>query len=124
MDATASLLSLVLLLFSAPPAAVEIHWLDPMTYDFGDIPKGRPVETTFRFRNQSDQPLIIDNVRPSCGCTTPEWPRGVILPDSSAAIRVAYSAGTPGPFKKLIKVYFDGQRRAERLYLEGVVVAP
>ncbi len=119
-----ALLPLLFALLAVPSTESSVEWLDDTTYDFGDIPKGTPVETTFRFRNTGDEMLLIDNVRPSCGCTTSDWPRGVILPDSSAAVRVEYSAGTPGPFQKLIKIYFKGQRRAEKLYVEGFVVAP
>ncbi len=124
MSLTATLLALFLFTSGSATPAAAVEWIDLTTYDFGDILKGTPVEANFRFRNTGDEALIIDNVRPSCGCTTPDWPRGVILPDSTASIRVEYSAGTPGPFQKLIKVYFKGQRRAEKLYVEGYVVAP
>jgi len=119
-----ALLSLLLLLLTPPAREIEIEWLEDTTYDFGDIPKGTPVSAAFHFRNTGEEFLLIDNVRASCGCTSPDWPRGIIQPDSTATIRVLYSAGTPGPFQKLIKVYFKGQRRAEKLYVEGFVVAP
>ena len=118
MSLTATLLALFLFTSGSATPAAAVEWIDLTTYDFGDILKGTPVEANFRFRNTGDEALIIDNVRPSCGCTTPDWPHVVIR----GPTRIG--AGTPGPFQKLIKVYFKGQRRAEKLYVEGYVVAP
>ena len=39
-------------------------------HDFGDIDLGETVAHVFEFRNAGDTPLKIENVRPSCGCTT------------------------------------------------------
>ncbi len=99
----------------------DIHWLTPTEHDFGDIIKGTLVEYAFEYRNDGQEPLTIDNLRPSCGCTTPDWPREAILPDSTGTIKVVFSARMPGNFRKLIKVYFSGQRKAEKLYVSGYV---
>jgi hypothetical protein len=111
---------LSILLF--PAAGVQVTWLTPTEHDFGDLLQGKPVQVEFRYRNDGAAPLVIDNVRPSCGCTTPGWPEEPLPPDSSATILVAFNARNAGYFRKLIKVYFQGQRRAERLYVEGFVV--
>jgi len=61
-------------------------------------------------------------VRTTCGCTWPEWGAAPIPPDSTGTITVDYDAGDRGAFKKKLKVYFDKQRRAELLWIEGVTV--
>ncbi len=102
----------------APPS---VEWLSETTYDFGDIAHRESVTHEFAFRNTSDAPITIDNVRTSCGCTVPNWAERPVLPDSIGQISVEYDARDTGWFRKYIKVYFSNQRRAEKLYIEGFV---
>ncbi len=104
------------------PSGEKAEWLSETTHDFGDIPHKKPAKHAFRFRNVSGQPLAIDNVRPSCGCTAPGWDAAPVLPDSIGTISIEYDARDLGYFNKKIKVYFHGQRRAEVLSIEGWVV--
>lgn len=109
----------LLALFAVAPK-LSVTW-DATTHSFGDIPRGQPVTHTFTFRNTGTQPLYIDNVRTSCGCTSPDWADVHILPDSTGHIHVEYDADDLGAFAKPIKVYFKGQRKAEKLLIEGYV---
>lgn len=113
---------LCLLSLSMAISSEKVIWVSPTTHDFGDIKQKQPVTHEFIFKNTSGKPLKIDNVRPSCGCTDPEWPENSIEPDSSAAIHIEYDARDMGYFYKTIKVYFKGQRRAEWLFIEGNVI--
>lgn len=118
-------LSLCLSLFSSSVAptsnAPQIRWLDPTTADLFDIPYRETTSVEFRYINAGTEPLLIDNIRTSCGCTAAEWSRAPLSPDSTGVIRIEYDAREHGYFRKQIKVYFNGQRRAERLYIEGEV---
>lgn len=100
----------------------KVEWLTPATHEFGDLIHKEAATHEFLFRNISKDTITIDNVRPSCGCTLPNWEDTPVPPDSTGAIRVEYDAHDQGYFKKKIKVYFSGQRKAEILYLEGWVV--
>ena len=99
----------------------KVIWESPMEYDFGDINYKKPVQYDFVFKNISGEDLIIDNVRTTCGCTVPDWKETPIAPDSIGHIKVRFDARNLGYFRKKIKVYFDGQRKAEKLYIEGYV---
>ena len=46
-----------------------VEWLSPLEHDFGDLERGKPVEHFFKFKNISGEPITIDNIRTSCGCT-------------------------------------------------------
>lgn len=109
-------------LLTAPKSKVE--WLGPKTHDFGEIVHKSETTHQFRFKNTSDTPFVIDNVRTSCGCTAADWAETPILPDSTATIEVIYDAHDLGYFRKYVKVFVSGQRKAEKLYLEGEVVLP
>lgn len=97
-------------------------WLDATTHDFGEIQKDKPSKFQFRFINVSDTPITIDNVRTSCGCTAPNWTEIPIEPNDTSFIEIKYDAKKTGYFKKKISVYFSGQKKAEKLYIEGEVV--
>jgi hypothetical protein len=114
------LLATSLLALSVVAPKLSVVW-DTTTHNFGDIPHGQPVTHTFTFRNTGIRPLYIDNVRTSCGCTSPDWADVYIPPDSIGRIHVEYDAEDLGAFAKPVKVYFKGQRKAEKLLIEGYV---
>ncbi|MHA3788894.1 DUF1573 domain-containing protein [Flavobacterium hauense] len=57
----------------------------------------------FEFTNTGDAPLIIKDVKSSCGCTVPSWPKEPIAPGKSGKIEVKYNMN-PGPIRKTITV--------------------
>jgi hypothetical protein len=52
-------------------------------------------------------PLKLDNVRASCGCTTPEWSRDPIEPGATPKIKVGYNAYAEGPFTKTVTIIYN-----------------
>src|SRR5580698_1591569 len=50
------------------------------TYNFGEVSEGPQVTHEFKFTNTGKEPLVLSNVKASCGCTTPSWPKEPILP--------------------------------------------
>ncbi|MCB0643247.1 MAG: DUF1573 domain-containing protein [Phaeodactylibacter sp.] len=115
-------LLLILSLFLAGPDAPVVEWQSELSHDFGKIKYEVPATVEFFYKNISDQPLSIDNVRPGCGCTSPDWEDVVIQPGETGKITIEYDALKMGYFKQKIRVYFSAQRRAELLYIEGTVV--
>ncbi len=99
----------------------DVEWLSGQSFDFGEIEKGKPVETTFQFRNLSPSPIVIDLVRTTCGCTIPEWSKTPIEPHQIGEIKVVYDAHKSGFFRKRIKVFFEGKRKAKKLTISGEV---
>lgn len=75
------------------------------THDFGTIAEGPAAEYEFTFTNKGKEPLVINSVSASCGCTTPSWPKEPIMPGKSGTIKASYNtAGRPGSFTKTITV--------------------
>lgn len=116
-----SILSFLLLTtFSAAPDS-PVEWLGEITVDVGDVPRSQDVHTSFHFRNLTDAPLVIDNVREGCGCTASNWREEPILPGEEGSINVTYDAMNAGFFRKNVKVFFRGHRGGHKLWLEGFV---
>ncbi len=103
-------------------AEKPIEWLAEMEYEFGDIPMSKPVTHAFRFKNIGKQPVVIETVRTSCGCTGSTWDETPILPDSIGTIQLEFDAKESGYFRKYAKVYFEGIHGAEKLWVTGFVV--
>lgn len=94
-----------------------------LNYDFGKIQEGNIASHDFIITNTGDQPLIINNVRASCGCTTPFWTKEPILPGKTGVVSAAYnSKNRPGMFKKSISVFTNAAEPVKTIYIEGVVV--
>ncbi|HUH25365.1 MAG TPA: DUF1573 domain-containing protein [Flavobacterium sp.] len=74
------------------------------TIDYGTVVKGKDSGVrTFEFTNTGDQPLVITNVRSSCGCTIPSKPEAPIMPGKSDKIEVKYNM-SPGTISRSITV--------------------
>ena len=59
------------------------------THDFGKINEADgKVTTIFEFINEGMTPLVLTNVRASCGCTTPKWTHEPIEPGQKGQITV------------------------------------
>lgn len=74
-------------------------------HDFGTIPEGPAADVEFTFKNTGTEPILIENVRPSCGCTTPSWSKEPVLPGKTGSIKASYATqGRPNGFNKSITV--------------------
>ncbi len=94
------------------------------TYDFGRFKEevGK-VTHNFTFTNTGNQPLIINNVHASCGCTTPEWTRTPVPPGGKGSIKVTYNAkNRPNRFHKTITVQTNAVTPTVVLKITGDVI--
>jgi hypothetical protein len=97
---------------SASPKDESLQ-LKESSYSFGKIPQGRPVIHVFTIQNMGKEPLLLENVQASCGCTTPEWSRDPIAPGAEANIKVGYNAYAEGHFNKTVTIFYNnGQTKA------------
>ncbi|MEO8210558.1 MAG: DUF1573 domain-containing protein [bacterium] len=44
-------------------------FFETLEHDFGSVQQGTALEYSFKFINEGDKPLVIESVRPACGCT-------------------------------------------------------
>jgi hypothetical protein len=75
-------------------------------YDFGTIPEGPSAEHVFTFTNTGKEPIVIERVQPSCGCTAPDWTKEPIAPGKTGMVKATYGTqGRPGHFEKNMTVF-------------------
>ena len=93
-------------------------------HDFGKIHEedGR-VSVVFAFKNEGMAPLVLSNVRASCGCTTPTWTKEPVEPGQSGSITVTYNPnGRPGRFQKTVTITSNATEATKRVYIKGEVI--
>jgi hypothetical protein len=96
---------------------------DNTEHDFGSVEWSGNGVHEFVFTNTGKAPLLLSNVRSSCGCTVPEWPKEPVKPGDKASIKVSYNTKLPGNFTKTITVYSNTADSPIVLRIKGNVGA-
>ncbi|WP_284652295.1 DUF1573 domain-containing protein [Flavobacterium terrisoli] len=95
------------------------------TIDYGKVTKDEDSGIrVFEFTNTGTAPLIITDVKSSCGCTVPSKPTEPIAPGKIGKIEVKYNMN-PGPIRKTITVETNAVNAEEGrviLKIKGEVV--
>ena len=114
-------MALVAVAMMAQQAVITFEKTD---HDFGKINEADgKVTTVFTFKNEGMEPLVLSNVRASCGCTTPKWPRQPIEPGQTGEITVTYNPnGRPGRFTKTVTITSNATEPTTRVTIKGEVV--
>ncbi|NBV13491.1 MAG: DUF1573 domain-containing protein [Sphingobacteriia bacterium] len=95
---------------------------DKTTHDFGNLTEGDPATYTFKFKNTGSKDIVLQNVKASCGCTTPKWTTEAVKPGAEGEIQVSYSTpGRLGQINKSITVTYDTAQSPVFLYIRGNV---
>jgi len=94
------------------------------SYDFGTIPLGKSVSVVFEFSNTGQSPLIIKDVKSSCGCTVTQWSKGIIRPNAGGSVRVVYDGKNPGKFDKSIEIISNSKNSPFLLTIKGRIPYP
>ena len=64
---------------------------DSSEFNFGTVNEGAIVRHTFTFKNTGKTPLLISDVRTTCGCTVPTWNKNPIPAGASDKIDVSFN---------------------------------
>lgn len=85
--------------------------LSAPSFDFGVVKSGSIVEHTYELTNTGQNPLIISNVKPGCGCTVPDYTKEPILPGKTGKITLKFnSASFQGVQNKYAEVYTNTEK--------------
>ncbi len=97
---------------------------DQITINVGTFPASSPVKKgVFTFTNVGNDPLVINEVIASCGCTIPKYDRRPIAPGQKGSIEITYNGQGKftGHFKKSITIKSNARTEMTRIYIEGVM---
>jgi hypothetical protein len=94
--------------------------------DMGSIVQGTKVTRQFTFKNTGGSPLVLSDVRGSCGCTVgKEWPKHPIAPGQKGTLDVVFdSEGRSGRQDKTVTVVANTSPPTTLLTITGEVIGP
>ena len=92
------------------------------TIDVGRTGFEVPVSATFELKNKGSKTLIINDVKPDCGCTTVDIPSKTIAPNETFTIKMTYDAKLLGHFTKQAGIYSNATDAPLYLTMRGVVL--
>jgi hypothetical protein len=92
------------------------------TIDFGKIKQNVPQKGTFTVTNISNEPLIIEQANPTCGCTISDYTKEPIAPGKTGYINATYNASGSGHIEKHLTVKFAGVDEMKSITFTGEVV--
>lgn len=95
-------------------------------WDFGNVKQGKVLTHVFRFENAGTAPLIISNVRTSCGCAAALISKREIAPGKTGEIKITFNTkGYAGNQTKLIYVDSNDPRQPKtQLAVKAAIEVP
>ena len=78
--------------------------LDKDIHDYGTVVQNGDGLSHFTITNTGNEPLILSNVKSSCGCTVPKWTKEPIMPGGTTVIDVKYATNRIGPINKSVTI--------------------
>ncbi|MCD2260648.1 DUF1573 domain-containing protein [Psychroserpens luteolus] len=134
MKRTLNIAILLVLTFSLFNAAAPINYdiyntkvavikFKTEVVDYGTITQNSDGTRLFSFTNTGDAPLLITNVKASCGCTVPSYSKAPILPGESGELSIKYDTKRLGAFTKTITVTSNAEGGNKILKIKGNIVA-
>lgn len=112
------------LLFAVPASAAPQLLVAEPKFDFGEVLQGDKVLHVFELVNQGDEPLLIDRVKSSCGCTAALVTEQNLPPGGKGELQANFdSARFRGEVSKTIYIYSnDPERPVFQLHIHGKVL--
>jgi hypothetical protein len=111
------------LAFDKAPLAMAEMALEASTLDYGTIAHNSDGTRILKFTNTGDAPLIITNVKASCGCTVPSYSKTAVLPNEKGEIMVKYNTKKMGAFNKTVTITSNAEVPQQTFKIKGIVVA-
>ena len=91
-------------------------------FDFGEIAQGDVVKHSFKFKNTGEAPLVISDIKTTCGCTTPQYTKDPVAPGESGEILVQFnSAGKAGVINKRVTIYANVEGGTDMISIKCLI---
>jgi hypothetical protein len=100
----------------------DIRWDTDKFFSLGDIKQNQPVSVEYKFTNESDEPILITHVKPSCSCSVSEYTKTPIAKGQQGIIKATYDAKSEGAFFKTFMLLTSKSTSPNVLVMNGNVV--
>ena len=107
------------------PSKFPVMNFNKTTHDFGVIQNGTPVETVFSYTNTGEAPLVITDIKSTCGCTVPkDWSREPLNPGESSQFSVKFDGKGRNNTSKTVTITANTQTGRETVKITAFVNNP
>ena len=97
---------------------------ETLEIDMGNLVYKADATCSFEFFNSGKSPLLVQQVKTSCGCITVQWDKRPIKANKPGRLAIKYNTGHPGRFRKTITVFYNGEESPQVLSVKGSVAYP
>ena len=89
--------------------------IDKTLHDFGEIQNGTAVETVFSYTNSGRSPLVVTDIKSTCGCTVPQgWSKEPLMPGESSQFSVKFNGKGANKVSKSITLTTNTEKGREQ----------
>lgn len=92
--------------------------------DYGTIQQNADGVKIFKFTNTGTNPIVITQVKTSCGCTVPTYSKEPVLSGATGEIQIKYATNKIGKFTKTITVISNASEPNKVIKIKGEVLKP
>ena len=95
---------------------------DKTEHDFGQIMNGTPVETTFYYTNTGKSPLVVTDIKSTCGCTVPQgWSKEPLMTGASSQFSVKFNGKGANKTSKTITLTTNTEKGLEQVKITAFI---
>ena len=95
---------------------------DKTLHDFGEIENGTAVETVFSYTNSGRSPLVVTDIKSTCGCTVPQgWSKDPLMPGESSEFSVKFNGKGANKVSKTITLTTNTEKGREQVRITAFV---
>jgi hypothetical protein len=95
---------------------------DKTLHDFGEIENGPAVETVFSYTNSGRSPLVVTDIKSTCGCTVPQgWSKDPLMPGESSEFSVKFNGKGANKVSKTITLTTNTEKGREQVRITAFV---
>ena len=106
----------------AVAADFPVITFDKTEHDFGEIENGTPVETTFSYTNTGKAPLVVTNIKSTCGCTVPQgWSKDPLAPGESSQFTVKFNGKGANKVSKSVNITANTEKGKEQVKITAFI---
>lgn len=92
--------------------------------DYGTIPENADGVRIFKFTNTGKSPIVITQVKTSCGCTVPTYSKEPVMAGGEGEIQIKYATNRIGKFTKTITIVSNASEPNKVIKIKGEVLKP
>lgn len=108
----------------APSKNAGVLSFETEEINYGSIPQHADGVKVFKFTNTGATPIVITQVKTSCGCTVPTYSKEPVVAGATGEIQIKYATDRIGVFTKTITIVSNASEPNKVIKIKGEVLKP